>query len=145
MSIRIKCGRCRLTIVYSVISNIVWMIRLYLYYLVNRAQLREHCRGRSSVSTTASPVSDNGNPPIGSMPAVDGGMTTDNVECPAFHLQAPGKLVRRLGRLCYELDKLCLLIFSFTISLLIRSNRPGPELVSFKFNVVRLCPRSFPI
>jgi hypothetical protein len=83
----------------------------YLYYLVNRAQLREHCRGRSSVSTTASPVSDNGNPPIGSMPAVDGGMTTDNVECPAFHLQAPGKLVRRLGRLCYELDSFAYLHF----------------------------------
>ena len=30
------------------------------------------------MSTTASPVLDNGNPPIGSMPAVDGGMTTDN-------------------------------------------------------------------
>ena len=32
----------------------------------------------SSRSTTASPVLDNGNPPIESIPAVDAGMTTDN-------------------------------------------------------------------
>ena len=32
----------------------------------------------SSTSSTASPVSDNGNPPVESMPAVDAGTTTDN-------------------------------------------------------------------